>query len=74
MRPVGEILKELGFNEEAPLGTQKAFFRHLVQHAETVRLQNSRVADEKNETQKQSLTETSTQLSFDPKILGLVAK
>lgn len=74
MRSGGEILKELGFNEEAPLATQKAFFRYLVQHAETVRLQNSRVPDEKSETQKQNLTETSTQLSFDPKILGLVAK
>ena len=49
MRPIGELLKELGFNKEAPLGTQKAFFRHLVQHAEMVRIQNSRMENEISE-------------------------
>lgn len=74
MRPIGDILKELGFNKEAPLETQKAFFRHLVQHAETVRIQNSRMENAISETEKQTVTETSTQLSFDPKILGMIAK
>ncbi len=74
MRPIGEILKGLGFNKEAPLNTQKAFFRHLVQHAETVRIQNSRVENKTLEIEKQTLTESSTQLSFDANILGLIAK
>jgi len=74
MRPIGDILKELGFNKDAPLGTQKAFFRHLVQHAETVRIENSRMENANSEMQKQNVTETSTQLSFDPNILGLIAK
>lgn len=74
MRPMKDLFKELGFNKDAPLGTQKAFFKHLVQHAETVRMENLRATAEVDESQKQSVTETSTQLSFDPKILGLIAK
>ncbi len=74
MRPIGEIFRELGFNEKAPLETQKSFFRHLVQHAEMVRAQNSRIESGVSEAAQQTMTETSTQLSFDPKILGVVAK
>ncbi|MCB0364203.1 MAG: hypothetical protein H6624_13885 [Bdellovibrionaceae bacterium] len=33
MRHIGELLKELGFNPDSPLGTQKAFVRHLIQQA-----------------------------------------
>lgn len=34
MRQIGELLKELGFNKDAPLETQKAFLKHLVKAAE----------------------------------------
>lgn len=34
MRHIGELLKELGFNKDAPLETQKAFLKHLVKAAE----------------------------------------
>lgn len=33
MKSFGEILKELGFNENAPESVQKAFFKHLAQQA-----------------------------------------
>ena len=29
MRQIGELLKELGFNKDAPLETQQAFLKHL---------------------------------------------
>lgn len=34
MKSFGEILKEMGFNENAPESVQKAFFKHLAQQAE----------------------------------------
>lgn len=34
MKSAGEILKALGFNPDAPMETQKAFFKHLAQHAD----------------------------------------
>jgi hypothetical protein len=30
MKSVGELFKELGFNKDAPLETQKAFIKHLI--------------------------------------------
>lgn len=33
MKSFGEILKELGFNENAPESVQKAFFQHLAQQS-----------------------------------------
>ena len=74
MRQIGNLLKELGFNKDAPIESQKAFVRHLLQHAETVRILNSRPETPSLEVEKQIVTETSTQLSFDPNILGLMAK
>lgn len=41
MKSVGEILKELGFNKEASLETQKAFFKHLAQTTDTKVLKSS---------------------------------
>lgn len=77
MRKVGDILKELGFNQEAPLETQKAFFRHLVAKAEPVANPNkfnlSLPFPAKNK-KSESVTECSTQLSFDARILGFSAK
>ena len=34
MKSIGEMLNEMGFNADAPLDTQKAFFKHLVQDAD----------------------------------------
>lgn len=52
MKSVGEILKELGFNESASLGSQKAFFRHLVKAAQESVAKDSLVeADSKKEAQ-----------------------
>lgn len=33
MRRIGDLMKEMGFNSEAPESTQKAFFQHLVEAA-----------------------------------------
>ena len=33
MRDIGDLLKELGFNPDSPLTTQKAFIRHLIEQA-----------------------------------------
>jgi hypothetical protein len=33
MKSSGDILRELGFNKEAPRDTQKAFLKHLLQAA-----------------------------------------
>lgn len=38
MRHIGELLKELGFNKDAPLETQKAFLKHLVRASEQPKL------------------------------------
>ncbi len=64
MRQIGELLKELGFDSEAPIGTQKAFIRHLIRAAaetEAVRSQPSLLAALPAE-----------QLSFDPVVLGIL--
>ena len=36
MKSFGDLLKELGFNPNAPESVQKAFFQHLAQQAESV--------------------------------------
>lgn len=69
MKSVGEILKDLGFNKDAPLETQKAFVRHLIKQAEITKPTPIPEAN----TEK-SVTESNGQLSFDPKILGVIAK
>ena len=74
MRKAGEILKELGFNKDAPLETQKAFFRHLVAKAEIPREVNTSHLSATVSKKSESVTDCSTQLSFDPTILGLIAK
>ena len=37
MKSFGEIMKELGFNENAPESVQKAFFQHMAQQAENLK-------------------------------------
>lgn len=73
MRKVGDIFKELGFNKDASLETQKAFFRHLVAKAEIPKHINNYNLSSENK-KSESVTDSSTQLSFDPTILGLLAK
>lgn len=46
MKSAGEILKALGFNPNAPMETQKAFFKHLAQNADPKLLKS----EEKPET------------------------
>jgi hypothetical protein len=74
MRRFGDLLKDLGFNPNAPLATQKAFFRHLVKHAE-LSMQNASVTPirEENSETVRAISPASTepiQLSFDPEILN----
>lgn len=40
MKSFGDLLKELGFNPNAPESVQKAFFTHLAKEAETLKQQN----------------------------------
>jgi hypothetical protein len=69
MRRVGELLKDLGFNPDAPLETQKAFVRHLVRAANLTSAQNSSQTLELP-TPKEPVR--GEQLSFDPAVLGIV--
>lgn len=69
MKSVGDVLKDLGFNKDAPLETQKAFVRHLVKQTEI-----TRPIPLPEATTEKSVTESNGQLSFDPKILGVIAK
>lgn len=53
MKSFGEIMKELGFNPEASLETQKAFFKHMALRADakTLKSQN-KVSTSKNPTEQ----------------------
>lgn len=64
MRRVGDLMKDLGFNKEAPLETQKAFIMHLIRAANG--------AAPITEIPKQNLKHESVgeQLSFAAEILG----
>jgi hypothetical protein len=57
-----EILKELGFNAEAPLQTQKAFLRHLVKAAQAMTPISTQACASNACTEKPELM---TQLEFD---------
>ncbi len=71
MRRMGDLMKDLGFNAEAPVETQKAFIRHLIRVAngqtprEPSPIQAARPAHE---------PAAEVQLSFDPEILGVAKK
>jgi hypothetical protein len=67
MRQIGDLMKDLGFNAEAPIETQKAFIRHLIRRAnETSRERPSPILK-----QEEPKGPEEGQLSFDPKILGI---
>lgn len=64
MRRIGDLMKEMGFNKDAPLETQKAFIRHLIQAA------NGAAPVSENSKQNLKPVSEGEQLSFDPDILG----
>jgi hypothetical protein len=73
MRSIGELMKDMGFNKDAPVDTQKAFIRHLIKAAnENQRNVPPLEAAPAPVSQLQPLAEA--QLSFDPTILGTQSK
>lgn len=58
MKSIGELMKEMGFNPDAPVETQKAFFKHLVKDADSKQQERQR----KSETVTE---EKPAQLEFD---------
>ena len=58
MKSIGTLLKEMGFNADAPLETQKAFFKHLVQDAEAKQAKREKISETKEE-------ELPAQMEFD---------
>ena len=58
MKSIGELLQEMGFNPDAPLETQKAFFKHLVQDAESKQAKREEIS-------QTSQPEEPAQLEFD---------
>lgn len=75
VRRVGDLLKDLGFNKEAPLETQQAFLRHLVRAANSSKpspLTHS-ASPQKIESKSDTDFTQQTQLSFDSDILGFAS-
>jgi hypothetical protein len=64
MRRVGDLMKDLGFNAEAPIETQKAFIRHLIRAANG--------APPPTPIQAAQAAPKEAQLSFDPDVLGVL--
>jgi hypothetical protein len=75
MRRIDELLRELGFNSEAPTATQTAFVRHLMRAAQkNSQLAPATLANKPTEeivTPPTSRQEPEIQLSFDPEILRI---
>lgn len=78
MRRFGDLLKDLGFNPDAPVTTQKALFRHLAKHADlsTRNASVTPIQESKKEiaSPKSASSTEPMQLSFDPEILKLQTK
>lgn len=73
MRRAHDILKELGFNPEAPEGGRNAFLNHLVKHAADS-LARPQASATESVTEENKEANKGEQLSFDPKILNSIAK
>lgn len=58
MRRIGDLMKELGFNPEGPISTQKAFLQHLIEAARVSQI----------DRKLKPLPEEGQQLSFDLEI------
>jgi hypothetical protein len=75
MRSIGELMKDMGFNKDAPVETQKAFIRHLIKAANET--SNQRPAAPSAPIEKPlaaPFNPSETQLSFDSNILGTQSK
>jgi hypothetical protein len=55
MRRIGDLMKDLGFNKDAPEETAKAFIRHLVEAAKVTEIQRK----------SRPVAQETHQLSFD---------
>jgi hypothetical protein len=66
MRPIGDLMKDMGFNKDAPLETQKAFIRHLISAANAA--DNTRGVPPREPIAAKPAEPQ--QLSFDSEILG----
>jgi len=75
MRRIDELLRELGFNSEAPAATQSAFVRHLMRaaqkHSPHVPQALANKPTEEVVTPPTPRQESEIQLSFDPEILRI---
>lgn len=68
MRRLGDLMKDLGFNPDASLDTQRAFFKHLARAAENSVPKKLEINIEKK---KESFEhQEPKQLSFDSEVLG----
>ncbi len=72
MKSTKNFLDELGFNKDAPIETQKAFFKHLIAAANTTSIQKYSPANAKNHShldesrdQKKAAEAALVQLEFD---------
>ena len=67
MRSIGDLMKDMGFNADAPVETQKAFIRHLISAANSV-------AQSPLPNRSTTAKQVDSQLSFDPDVLGMHLK
>lgn len=68
MRKMGDLMKDLGFNQEASMDVKKAFIRHLVKAADRSSPQNLTPIAKQPEPKKCELP-AGTQLAFDLELL-----
>lgn len=68
MRKMGELMKDLGFNQEASMDVKKAFIRHLVHASDRSSPQNLTPIAKQSEGKKEE-PPVGQQLSFDPELL-----
>ena len=74
MRCVKDLLKDMGFNADAPEGTKDAFLKHLMRAAQQTGNPENRSQDSAPRPLASAKKEEPQQLSFDPEILGLKQK
>ena len=68
MRKMGDLMKDLGFNEEASLNVKTAFVRHLMNAANELSPQKlTPISKQSLHTSPKVVEEV--QLSFDPELL-----
>jgi hypothetical protein len=67
VRRIGDLMKDLGFNKDSSVETQKAFIKHLIEAANRA---SPQIPKEKVETVEPP---KAAQLSFDAEILGVAS-